>query len=124
MVACQMCHLDTIDIYRRNPDQLFRQDQRPRRVVRLNVDLMLKAFEVMAFGIQQILVERDTVIIHFTVLSEMAIANRLPRRVAAVVSSSVDASTQYDSSGAQNFSAMKRTMLDAKELDLHQIPDH
>lgn len=64
MVARQVRHLDTIDVHRRSTDQLFRHDQRFRRIVRLNVDLMLKAFEVMAVGVQQILVEGNTVGVH------------------------------------------------------------
>ena len=68
MVARQVRHLDTIDVHRRSTDQLFRHDQRFRRIVRLNVDLMLKAFEVMAVGVQQILVEGNTVGVHDTFL--------------------------------------------------------
>jgi hypothetical protein len=61
-------HLDTIDIQRRMSDQLFREKKCVRRIFRLNVDLMLKAFEVMAVGVQQILVEGDTVVVHDTSL--------------------------------------------------------
>lgn len=66
MVARQVRHLDTIDIQRRSSDQLFRHNQRLRRIVRLNVDLMLKAFEVVSVGVQQILVEGNTVSVHDT----------------------------------------------------------
>lgn len=59
-----MRHLDTIDVHGRSLDQLFRHDQRLRRIFRLNVDLMLKAFEVMAVGVQQILAEGNTVGVH------------------------------------------------------------
>ena len=52
-------HLDPVRVQALVVDQSFREFQRSRRAVRLDVDLTLEAPETMAVRIQEILVEGE-----------------------------------------------------------------
>lgn len=65
VVTCQMHHLDAVNVQAFVVDQPLGHNKRSRRVIRLNVDLSLKALETMAVGIQQVLIERYTIGVHF-----------------------------------------------------------
>jgi hypothetical protein len=63
-MAAQVHDLDTVGIQTLVVDQPFRQDERLRRTARLYLDLALEALETMTVGIQEVLVEGDTIGVH------------------------------------------------------------
>ena len=69
VMAAQVHHLDAVGIQALVVDQPFGKHQRLRWTGRLDVNLALQAFEAMAIGVAQILVEGDALIVQLALRS-------------------------------------------------------
>src|SRR4051794_5976852 len=69
VMAGQVCHLDAIGVQAFVVDQPLRQCQRLGMAARLDLDLALQAFEAVAVGVAEILVEGDAIVVHLSLPS-------------------------------------------------------
>src|SRR3954452_6328907 len=68
-MAAQVHDLDAVGVQAFVIDQALRLHQRLRQPGRLDVDLTLQAFEAVAVGVAEVLVEGDAVVVHLVLPS-------------------------------------------------------